>query len=222
MLQRASACIFLDTVCILLLHVMLLILSTEVLSAKWTVSAGSVGGVWFLPEGKKRTDSCASLSFLHTKLNCRNVIRLKWNKVPVAEVSLQVFLLLHFRVSPITYTVICILLLGVCLMWMKEPTAQLKLLLQVLGSNLIPAQVDGNELAAWVRWRLWHCWQLMSLTVVLGEWNMGERGIPFPGNSQYGLATANCCQTWKPLGQLDFVRLQVSIFLHWYWQTLKQ
>ena len=58
-------------------------------STKWAVSAGSVGGVWFLPRGKKvRTDRYASVSFLHAELHCRNFIRLKRNKIPVVELIL--------------------------------------------------------------------------------------------------------------------------------------
>lgn len=39
-------------------------------------------------DAEKRTDRYASLSFLHAELNCRNFIRLKWNKIAVVELIL--------------------------------------------------------------------------------------------------------------------------------------
>lgn len=53
----------------------------------------------------------------------------------------------------------------VCLVWVKEPTAQLKLLVWLLGFNLSShAQVDENELPELLQWRLFkgqclsHCY----------------------------------------------------------------
>lgn len=82
-------------------------------SRKWTVSAGSVRGLWFLPRGKKvkmlGRGLIDILVWHSSMLNLTAEVFHDWNEIAVVElIPVNVFAV-HFTVSPIMYIPLCVL-----------------------------------------------------------------------------------------------------------------